>query len=260
MIDDQGDRSDATNLKGWLSDVYFQALIEGQLGPFALRLGARATIDEPQLGRAVGMAGVEAQLGKTAEWLKKLGATYERGQFTTGIDRDVTEGTLTVRKDGAKVEVPVAVVAERRKSREVELRVYYAARLVTGHSAPRASLLGVEPSASLPTPVCDYAAAAKAGNVAAVLATFEANGVLRDATGGAFGKANGTLEGYYGKAVPLDLQIGGYADDGRACAVEYSVVRVGGREISAQAGLAVYERGDSGLLRAVRVYDDVAGG
>jgi hypothetical protein len=35
------------------------------------------------------------------------------------------------------------------------------------------------------------------------------------------------------------------------------VVRVHGKNVSPQAGLAVYERGESGLLSAVRVYDDL---
>jgi hypothetical protein len=50
---------------------------------------------------------------------------------------------------------------------------------------------------------------------------------------------------------------GARADDGRTCALEYTVVRLHGSEIPPQAGLAVYERGESGLLRSVRLYDDV---
>jgi hypothetical protein len=50
---------------------------------------------------------------------------------------------------------------------------------------------------------------------------------------------------------------GARADDGRTCALEYTVVRVHGKPVPPQAGLAVYERGESGLLHAVRVYEDV---
>ncbi|MGH3115625.1 MAG: hypothetical protein ACRDQ2_00630 [Gaiellales bacterium] len=46
-------------------------------------------------------------------------------------------------------------------------------------------------------------------------------------------------------------------DDGTRCAIEYNVVRWGETELSPQPGVAVYERGRSGLLAAARVYDDV---
>ena len=46
-------------------------------------------------------------------------------------------------------------------------------------------------------------------------------------------------------------------DDGARCAVEYNLTRWGRTALPPQAGVAVYERGESGLLRAARIYDDV---
>lgn len=46
-------------------------------------------------------------------------------------------------------------------------------------------------------------------------------------------------------------------DDNHACALEYNVVRWGRTELPPQAGVAVYVRGQSGKLAAVRIYDDV---
>ena len=45
-------------------------------------------------------------------------------------------------------------------------------------------------------------------------------------------------------------------DDGRACALEYNVVRWGSTELPPEAGVAVYVRSDSGKLAAARIYDD----
>ena len=45
-------------------------------------------------------------------------------------------------------------------------------------------------------------------------------------------------------------------DDGRACALEYNVVRWGKTELPPEAGVAVYVRGASGKLAAARIYDD----
>jgi hypothetical protein len=46
-------------------------------------------------------------------------------------------------------------------------------------------------------------------------------------------------------------------DDERACALQYNAVRWGQTELPAQAGVAVYVRGQSGKLAAARIYDVV---
>jgi hypothetical protein len=45
-------------------------------------------------------------------------------------------------------------------------------------------------------------------------------------------------------------------NDGRACALEYNVVRRGRTELPPESGIAVYVRGPSGKLSAPRIYDD----
>jgi hypothetical protein len=247
------------SLRGWLSDVYVPALIEGSLEPLLQRLGARATIEDPILGRAVGLASIEAHLAKCAAWLKSLDAKYERGQFTTGVDRDVTEGLLTATTNRRSFEVPIAVVAERRRSREVEVRVYYSAHAL-GAVAQRAALTAQESSVVLPALVAEHQAALRRGDVQAALACFEEKSVARDAGGAAFGKTEGTLGALHERLAMggWEAQLGGYADDGRTCALEHTLVRVGGKDVAPQAALMVYERGDSGLFRALRMYDDLA--
>jgi hypothetical protein len=46
-------------------------------------------------------------------------------------------------------------------------------------------------------------------------------------------------------------------DDGRACALEYNILRWGRSELSPEAGIAVYVRGVSGRLASARIYDDL---
>jgi hypothetical protein len=45
-------------------------------------------------------------------------------------------------------------------------------------------------------------------------------------------------------------------DDGRACALEYNVVRWGRTDLPPEAGIAVYVRGTTGKLAIARIYDD----
>jgi hypothetical protein len=53
--------------------------------------------------------------------------------------------------------------------------------------------------------------------------------------------------------IPLEHRT--LADDGRACLLEYNVVKWGKTELIPQAGVAVYARGQSGKP-AARIYDD----
>jgi hypothetical protein len=268
VFDDQSEgRGAPSSLRGWLSDVYFPALLDEDpktLASLTQRLGNKATVDDPIFGRAggegsTGIAALERFAADQARWLKEHQAKYERVAFTQGVDRDVTEGTLALTFESKTVDLPVAVVAERRKSREVELRLYYSTQPIKGIQAGRSPLVADQPELVLPPPVGDHVAALEAANVDRLLATFESDGAMREARG--LDHAKGAdLRAFYEKLVSRGGVVvlkGGTADDGRTCALEYTLVKIGGKPVPAQAGLAVYERGDSGLLRSLRVYDDL---
>ena len=270
MFANDPDRGPPTALKGWLSDIYFPALLDAQRAPsldaLAQRLGARATVDDPLFGRAAGLPAITARLDEMASWLAKHSASYERLAFTTGIDRDVTEGTLSLTFDAAEkaVDLPVAVVAERRRSREVELRLYFSTQPVRGKFGVRAPLVAAAEPIALPAPVGEYVDALAAGKLDAILATFEHDGFLREPRGVQHAKGDGTLRTYFEKLFAggafgggVEMTRGGAADDGRTCALEYTITKICGRSVPPQAGLLMLERGESALLRAVRVYDDV---
>lgn len=95
----------------------------------------------------------------------------------------------------------------------------------------------------------------------------ENGGTVRGSDGDTHAKLDGggPLRAYYerllcphGAPAGLTLTKNARADDGSTIALEYSLVRAHGRGMPSQVGLAVYERGESGLLRTVRIYDDVA--
>jgi hypothetical protein len=279
------DRGPASGLRGWLSDVYFASLIDAdQVDQLVRRLGDRATVDDPIFGRTSGMPTLQRYAEEVSAWLRKHQGAFERVSFITGSDRDVTEGNLVLVFEGRRVTVPVAVVAERRPEREVELRLYYSTKPIHGTRAVRSPLLPQNDEVAVPPPVTAHLEALSRADVKGIVASFEAGGTLRDSAGGVHTKDGdgGPLADYYrtlfgqqahepapgqagGSAAPaastpgagLELLKGARADDGTACALEYTVVRVHGKDVPPQAGLAVYERGESGLLRAVRVYQDV---
>jgi len=262
------DRGPPTSLRGWLSDVYVPALLDkGHMkeshDALAHRLGNRAGVDDPLFGRAAGLAEIQAQIARLAGWLLERGAIYERQHFTTGVDRDVTEGVIALTLEQKTVELPVAVVAEKRRSREVELRLYFSTMPIRGSFVARPQLVPPATEASLPPVVTTYFEALRKGDAAALVQAFDGEGVLRDARGMQHSKGGGSLQEFFDKLLAggafggSEILVGGTADDGRTCAVEYTLTKHNGRDVTPQAGLGMFERGDSGLLRAVRLYDDV---
>jgi hypothetical protein len=262
VFDEGPDRGPPTSLRGWLSDVYMPCLLdadEQSLDALVRRLGGRATIDDPIFGRASGLPTLERYIAEMSKWLKGHGASYERVHFTTGTDRDVTEGMLTLRLDSKTVELPIAVVAERRRSREIELRLYYSTQPIKGTSASRSPMIAEAPDLTLPDAVEAHVAGLGRGDLNAVLASFEADGAMQEARGVTHAKS-GDLKEFYGKLFEgsgVELVKGAAADDGRTLALEYTLVRIHGKPVPPQAGLAIYVRGDNGLIRTLRVYDDL---
>ena len=100
------------------------------------------------------------------------------------------------------------------------------------------------------------------GDLQGIVSTFEPNGHAREPSGGAYlHRGTEGLRTLYehmfanGGGIPLEHCT--LTDDSVRCAIEYNCVRWGATDIPPQAGVAVYERGNSGLLAAARIYDVV---
>lgn len=239
------ERGPGSTLKGRLADVYVPALVEGSLQALSRRLGNRATIDDPLFGRASTLSSIDPMLERFATHFK--GATYRHVASATGVDRDVAEGVLA--KDGQ--DTPIAVVAERRRLREIELRVYYA----TGQSERRSRgpVLEAVPDANAPQVVQHVLDALKKGAVERVLAAFEEQARFIDPAGKSFGKREGAMGTWVSDVGSrLGFATCGVADDGRYCCVEAVITRKPAGDPEPAA--LTFERGESGLLRELRFY------
>jgi len=263
MFDDDAERP-PTSLRGRIADVYYPALLGDGEDALGVRLGARATVYNPLTGAATELAPIRAQLRAVATWLGDHFATYAHASTLVGVDRDVSEGVLGLRKDERHVELPVAVVAERRKAREIDVRVYHATRRLGVWQAARTARPRADREQGIAPDVAEHLAALRLGDPDAVVAGFEADGALRDGSGAAHTRASGKLREYYVRLlqsarggndwVPI---VQSCADDGRTCAIEYETEKLRGEESAPKEGLIVFERGDNRLFRSVRVYDEV---
>ena len=243
------ERSPPSALRGRLADVFVPALVSGAVEALSRRLGNRATIDDPLCGRASSVASIESLLARVASYFAAGGATYEHVCSTTGVDRDASEGRLAMRIGGQLRSVPIAIVAERRRLREIELRMYYAGEPGGGHK-PRSPL-----SASAETPLASLIEGivdgVRRGQLERALAGFEEAARLVDATGQPHGKADGALGAHLSELGDLDLQLAGGADDGRTACIEGTIARRGSGRTPA---LFAFQRGDSGLVNELRIY------
>lgn len=155
----------------------------------------------------------------------------------------------------------MAVAADRdAEARIIELRVYSAWPLNGGH-AIRPPLLQPDPDVHEADVVGEYQRALAAGDTEATVAAFRPDAYVREPAGAAYVHRGQdelrVLFGLFfsnGGGIPLEHRTA--TDDGRACALEYNVVRWGRAELPPEAGIAVYVRGTTGKLAIARIYDD----
>ena len=180
---------------------YFDGLLAGDPDPLVESFAGAPELHDPVRGRVKDEAGFRAFVTETSAWLREHDASVDDVEHVILERSGFEEVVLHLVTERGRVDLPVAVVAERRPDGRIdEIRVYFD----TGLTVP-----------------------------AAVASYVEALGAAHDAR----------------------LETCALVDDGRACALEYNVVRPGTALALPQAGLAVLVA-DGGGLAAVRVYGD----
>jgi hypothetical protein len=238
---------------------YFAGFLTGETDALIQSFAGEPEVHYPVRGRVKGERAFAAYAAATMGWLED--ASVEDVGLLTTERRSIGEAVLHLGgTDGP--DLPVAIVADRRSDGWIEeVRIYYSSCPLTGRHAIRPPVL--QPGADLREQdvIREYQPALAAGDLDAILASFEPGGYAREPAGGDFvHRGPEGLREFYerlfsnGGGIPLEHC--SLADDGRTCALEYNVVRWGQTELPPQAGVAVYVRGESGKLAAARIYDD----
>ncbi len=243
---------------------FFDGLMTGEVDALLESFAGVPELHHPVRGRIRGERAFRRLVADMTAWVRERHLTVEVVNFLVTDPRGVEELVLQLDGDGGRVGLPVALVADRdADERILELRFYFSTWPLTGRHANRPPLLQPDPDLDLggPDVVGEYQRALAAGDVEAVLATFEPDGAMREPAGDVYvHRGTEELRALYtlffsgGGGIPLEHCT--VTDDGRACALEYNVVAWGRTELPPEAGVAVYVRGDSGRLAAARVYDD----
>ena len=244
--------------------AYYEGILAGEPDALVRSFAWLPTVDDPRAGHLEGAEEFHAFVYEMANWLRERDAVVENVALTLTQARTVEEVVLhLLRDDGGRVELPVAIVSDRNPERTLKaIRVYHSMWPLTGSHDVRPPLLPEDPVLRAEGSPGDYQRALAEGDLKGVLEIFEPDGYAREPSGGAYlhRGTEGLRELYahmFANSGGIPLEHCTLTDDGTRCAIEYNCVRWGVTDIPPQAGVAVYERGNSGLLSAARIYDDV---
>jgi hypothetical protein len=245
---------------------YYEGILADEPNALVRSFAARQPVlDDPRVGYVEGTRELRAFASGTAEWLREREAVVENVALTRTSTRTVEEVVLNLLAagDGGRVELPAAVVSDRNPDRTLKvILLYHSTWPLTGEHRVRPPLLPADPNLHVEGIPGDYQRALAEGDLKGIVATFEPHGYAREPSGAAYlHRGIEALRELYAHMFANSGGIGldhcTLTDDGVRCAIEYNAVRWGNTEIPPQAGVAIYERGGSGLLSAARIYDDV---
>lgn len=241
---------------------YFDGLLAAEPEALVKSFVAVPELHDPMRGRVKGTRAFEEFVAETSSWLRQHNISVEDVDHVVAERHGFEEVVLHLDTQNGRLALPVAIVADRRGDGRIEeLRIYFSNWALAGRHANRPPLLQRDPELRHSDIVGDYQRALAAGDLDAILTSFEPDSYAREPAGGQhIHSGRDGLRSFYaslfsnGGGIPLEHCA--VIDDGRACALEYNVVRWGKTELPPQAGVAVYVRGPSGRLAAARIYDD----
>jgi len=242
---------------------YYTGLLAGEPDALIESFAGEPQLFDPVRGRIRGVRAFTDYVADIAAWLAKRNVEVGDVERFTAEGRSFEEVRLHLDGRTGRVTIPVTILADHGpRNRLDELRVYHSGWAVTGIHVGRPPLLQGDPDVVVPDVVAAHQRALAAGDLDAIVDAFEPDGYVREPAGDEYlHRGPDGLRAFYGLQFSrggIPLQHCALAGDERACALEYNVVRWGGTELPPQAGVAVFARGPSGKLAAVRMYDDVA--
>jgi hypothetical protein len=244
--------------------AYYEGILAGEPDALVRSFAGQPRVNDPRVGDVEGDEELRAFVSEMAGWLRERDAVVENVALTRTQTRTVEEVVLHLLGDDERlIELPVAIVTDRNPDRTLKaIRVYHSMWPLTGRHNVRPPLLPEDARLHAEGSPSNYQRMLAEGDLEGILETFEPDGYAREPSGGSYlhRGAEGLRELYAymfanGGGIPLEHCT--LTDDGLRCAIEYNCVRWGVTDIPPQAGVAVYERGNSGLLSAARIYDDV---
>jgi len=242
---------------------YYEGRMAGANEPLIRSFAGEPILHEPRRGRIIGVRAFDVYVAELSGWLSSLDMSFDPVDHVFAAPRGFEEVVLHLDGEAGRVHVPVAIVADRRADgRLVELRIYHSIWALTGRHLHRTPILQRDPDLRPEGVVAEYLRALADGDANAIAEKFEPDGYAREPVGGDYvhrgvNELRGFYERLFSNGGGIELEHCALVHDGRACALEYNIVRWGRTELPPEAGVAVYVEGEGGRIAAARIYDDV---
>ena len=159
---------------------YFAGVQSGESDALVKSFAGEPELHHPIRGRVKGRRAFERFVTETNAWLVERNALVSHVERIITPPRGVEETVLTLDGDQGRIELPVAIVADRDgDARIIEIRIYHGAWPLTGRHANRPPLLQPDPDLHPPDVVGEYQRALAAGDVEAAAAAFQPDAYVR---------------------------------------------------------------------------------
>ena len=166
---------------------FFAGVQSGGSDALVKSFAGEPELHHPICGRVKWRRAFERFVTETNAWLVERNAVGSHVEEIITPRRGVEETVLALDGDQGRIELPVAIVADRDgDARIVEMRVYYGAWPLMGRHANRPPLLQPDPDLHPPDVVGEYQRALAAGDVEAAVAAFEPDAYVREPTRGPY--------------------------------------------------------------------------
>jgi SnoaL-like domain len=240
---------------------YLTALTQGDSHELETTWPGHVVVLDPYAGEVRGHRALRHFVRTSEAFLADHLVGVERVASTSVPGRAVVELLAHLELDGDAVAWPVAVVAETDDGISATFRTYGSQWPVVGTRPLRTPILGADPAAEPSDVIARHLHALDRGEPEEIVGTFTAEAYVQEPIGDhALHRGTAELMIYFSRCLRgggIDLQACRITDDGVRGALEHNCVRWGGRPVTPQAGLAVFERDSGGLLAGVRHYDDI---
>jgi hypothetical protein len=209
---------------------YFAGITSGETEALVGSFAGEPELHHPVRGRVKGRSAFERFVIDTNAWLTSGNRVEGHVERIITPRRGVEETVMTIDGDEGRIELPVAIVAERDDDARInELRIYYSTWPFTGRHADRPPLLQPDPDLEEADVVGEYQRALAAGDVEATVAAFESDAYVREPAGGRHlhrgrDELVALYDGFFSNGGGIQLEHCAVTDDGRSCARIYDDV------------------------------------
>ena len=163
---------------------YFDGLMAGEPDALVKSFAGEPEVYDPVRGRIRGARAFETYVSEQKAWLARHDVSVENVEHVAFERHGFGEMVLHLDAESGRVELPVAITADRNADGRIdELRIYSSSRPLTGRLVHRPPLLQPDPDLRASDVVADHQRALAAGDVDAIVATFEADGYTREPAG-----------------------------------------------------------------------------